>query len=86
MTDSKTDLENEILRIIQEEIDREVKQEIAVAYFVDQGWTKVSISNEDLDEIGPWMQENINGNWRGFTTQWVFEDPKEALLFKMRWS
>ena len=80
------DIEDVICAIIQEEIDREVKQELAVMYFTDQGWTKVTIDNPELDDIGPWMQENIYSSWRGFTTQWVFEDPEEAILFRMRWS
>lgn len=71
---------------VKEEIDREIKQSLLVSYFVEQGWTVVSIGITDLDDIGSWMQENIRGNWRGFTTQWVFEDQRDAILFKMRWS
>lgn len=80
------DIEDLLTKIIQQEIDREIIQEAAIAYFVGEGWTRVVISNTDLEYIGSWMQENIRGNWRGFTTQWVFEDPEEAILFRMRWS
>lgn len=81
----QSDIEDLLAKIIQEEINREIIREAVIAHFIGEGWTRIVISNNDLENIGSWMQENIRGNWRGFTTQWVFESEQDAIMFKMRW-
>lgn len=77
---------DESARIIREEIDKEVVVKIRVQQLLSQGWTRVVINIPDHEGIGPWMQANMRGDWRGFYNIWMFEDADDATLFKMRWS
>lgn len=81
-----SDLEQTMADILRDQIDREIKESLIIAYFVDQGWSMVTIGDSDLTDLGWWMEEHIKGGWRGTTTRWVFEDPQDAVLFKMRWA
>lgn len=71
-------------RIIREEIDKEIVLEVRCQALVDQGWTMIKLEIADHGDIGSWMQENIQGDWRGFTDRWLFEHADDATLFTMR--
>lgn len=63
-----------------------VLEEISIRSYLDKGWYLISVDTTDLDEIGPWMQENIHGSWRAYTDKWMFESEHDAIMFKLRWS
>ncbi len=80
------ELDETLADILRQEIDREIITEFKVARLIEQGWFMVTVFGLDMEGIGPWMEENIRGNWRGFTTKWMFESEDDAILFKLRWS
>ena len=77
-------VEAAMAQILREEIDKEIVLEVRCQALVDQGWTMVKLAVTDLDDVGPWMQANIPGDWRGFTDRWLFEHADDATLFTMR--
>jgi len=80
------DMADELSRILQAEIDREFITMVRVNQLLSDGWTKVEVSDIDPDDIGPWLQENMQGDWRAFVSCWMFELADDATLFILRWS
>lgn len=75
------DLEKEIARVLQEEIDREIIVELCKS----QGWTEVKISvkvSVDKD----WCKQHIKKQYKNFNNFWYFEDSRDAEFFVLRWS
>lgn len=79
------ELDETLADILRQEIDREILTEIRIAQLIEQGWFMVTVFGLDMDGVGTWMEDNIRGNWRGFTTSWMFESENDAVLFKLRW-
>lgn len=82
-------LGEEVTKILQEEIDWGVLCDM----MLQLGWSKVLISKATANlfystpsTIETWVEENIKGKSRGRGTTWLFEDEKDAMWFKMRWS
>ena len=81
------DLENELAKILQQEIDNE----ILIETFVESGWTKVILKElptfEDSGSIAYWLGENCKGMYKSFPHNiYLFEDSKDAELFILRWA
>lgn len=80
------DAEDEIARILQEEINREVLIEMKVKKRIDNGWTLVTVGDDvDYSGIDEWVGSNIRDEWRAYDERWLFKDPQDAILFKMTW-
>lgn len=87
--DGEPELGESALKMLQEEIDKEVFCDMMVAV----GWTKVIVSTDKakLFDLTPsiietWIQQNIEGKSKGMGTIWLFEHHKDAMLFTLRWS
>ena len=78
------DIENELVRILQEEIDKEVIMQARVASYTTQGWHLI-VSSAPVEDIGSWMQENMQDEWRVFFENWLFKDSNDAVLFRLTW-
>ncbi len=78
------DLENELAKTLQEEIDAE----IMIGLLKECGWNEVELERMHKPEkqiIEQWAQDNIkNGVWT-YGPVWMFKDDKEAMWFKLRW-
>jgi hypothetical protein len=79
------DIETEFSRILQEAIDKEVIIQARVASYTAQGWHLI-VSDAPMEDIGGWMQENIQDEWRVFFENWLFKDANDAVLFRLTWS
>ena len=81
-------LENELARVLREEIDKE----ILIETMVDNGWTRVSLEGivdlfQDTGSIEYWIDENCRGRHSFFTPCiWLFEQPQDAELFILKWT
>lgn len=81
------DLENTIVKILREEIDREIIIEMSISRLLHEGWTLVTFGlDSDMSGIDRWMQENIKGDWRLFSGKAVMQNKEDAILFKITWS
>lgn len=78
------DVEAELARILQEEINKEVLYAAKVASYQKSGWTLVT-SAAPVEDIGGWMQANIRDEWRVFFESWLFKDADDAMLFRLTW-
>lgn len=78
------DIETELTRILQEEIDKEVIMQARVESYVVQGWHLV-VCSAPIEDIGGWMQANMQDEWRVFFSDWLFKDSNDAVLFRLTW-
>ena len=79
--DHSVDIEKEIAKALQQEIDREIIVELCKS----QGWVEVKISvkvSVDKD----WCAKHIKKQYKNFNNFWYFEDPRDAEFFILRWS
>lgn len=47
-----------------------------------------NITNQQMQEMVVWCEENCNGLWKAnnhFCNYFQFEDDKDALMFSLRW-
>jgi ribosome-binding ATPase YchF (GTP1/OBG family) len=88
MTDKSNNLEDEMARLMAEEMQKEIDGEIMCQLLADEGWHKVKLYtmlHETGKEIDKWTVANTKG---GYWTQgiiWMFKEEKDANWFKLRW-
>lgn len=78
--DLTVEMEGDLAKILQEEIDNEFMS----ALLDSQGWTKITVkrwSNIDTE----WCKKYIKGNYKCFGHYWHFEDEKDANFFILKW-
>lgn len=80
------DYEDELAKILKEEIDWETRSSI----LEELGWTRVTLKNKFLPvsgvELHRWREENLKGIWVGHGEEWLFEKAEDATVFALRWS
>ena len=94
-------LEEEFASILSEEIAREIDKEILDTLILDvltsEGWvqTKInpafglySVHNNSswYAETAEWVHINATGDYKLLKGQWLFEEPKDATMFILKWS
>jgi hypothetical protein len=83
-------LEDMILKEQAKVVEESINFEILSGILVDMmGWTRVEISrdtdNNHAIDIREWVDANCKGETRSNGSTWMFELPKEANWFKLRW-
>jgi hypothetical protein len=81
VADHAIDLEKEIAKILQAEIDKEILIELCKT----QGWIEVKIDikvSVDKD----WCAQHIKKKYKNLNNFWYFEDSRDAEFFILRWS
>jgi hypothetical protein len=82
-------IQNEILDIAAREMQQEIDREILWDMLKGIGWTRVMISrfqdNNHAIDITLWLEENIKHPFERNGRDFIFEDPKDATLFILRW-
>ncbi len=74
------DVEDELAKILQQEIDNE----ITMTLLDTQGWTKIMI--KDWRRVdSDWCDTYIKNPYRCFGHFWYFEDQKDAHFFLLKW-
>ncbi len=80
------ELAKQMAKLIAQEIDFELLADALAAC----GWTKVVLKRGALPctgvELHEWRESNLTGRWKANDNIWVFENPKDALIFTLRWS
>lgn len=82
--DVRKEITDELAKILQEEIDKEIVTKVSIKMFQDRGWHTVTCDTP-IEDIGSWMQ-NVKGNWRAFYHIYLFEEEKDATLFRLTWT
>lgn len=82
-------LQDEILEKISKEMAGEIDFELLTDALVACGWTKVVLERGALPctgvELHEWRERNLLGEWRAHNRVWLFEDPRDAVIFTLRW-
>lgn len=82
------DLEEEVAKILQEEIDWEIMMDM----LTQLSWTKVQVdfpermAENDAHQIKEWCRANLHGNYKGRANIWLFELQEDAVMFTLKWS
>jgi hypothetical protein len=78
-----------ILTNIAKEMQTDLDREIMWGMLKDMGWTRVMISrlqdNNHAVDITYWLGENIKHPFERNGRDFIFEDPKDASMFILRW-
>jgi len=91
-TEHNLELEKEIAKTLQEEIDWGILSDM----LVEIGWQRVILSPLTLErfshvhvwlgQVKPWLDSNMTGLYRSRRETWLFENSKDATLFILRWT
>ena len=83
MTDS-----DEYVKAASEDLARQIDFEVMSTLLLESGWVKVVLRPmtwEQAYEVDTWVEENVKGNVHTMGLVWLFERPKEATWFTIRW-
>ena len=76
-----------LLKNIEDQISNEV---IETTKIINESWSGVQypdgIGFREHCEINDWVEENIKGPSKLIHTTWWFKDPKDKVLFLLRWA
>lgn len=82
-------LEQEIADKIGNDMSREIDREILWGMLKEMGWTRVLLDrlqdNKHAIDITIWLEENIKNPFERNGRDFIFEDPKDATMFILRW-
>jgi hypothetical protein len=93
-------LEQDMLDRMAEEMAREIDKQLLDDLMIDiltkkDGWTQTRINPAFVDiisnndwyaETAEWIHLNAQGDYKLLKGQWLFEDPRDATMFILRWS
>jgi hypothetical protein len=84
---------------IAREIDQNLMDDITIAILINDGWTETNLNpaytdtgmlsgkyEEWYSKTAEWVHINAQGEYKLVKGQWLFEDPKDATMFILRWS
>jgi hypothetical protein len=87
LKDAAYDVEDELIKSFQEELDWRVRMDTFVADKYTQitmpwsGW----MDAPKAQEIRDWCRTNLTDHFLGRGPDWLFKNEKDAILFKLRW-
>jgi hypothetical protein len=83
-------LEQDIINRSAKQLSDAIDFEVLSNMLVSCGWTKYQVAkhidNQHAIDIREWVRENCQGEVKSHSDKWLFEDPKDATLFMLRWS
>jgi len=82
-------VEQEIADKIGNDMAREIDREVLWGMLKGIGWTRVMLDrlqdNKHAIDITIWLEENIKNPFERNGRDFIFEDPKDATMFILRW-
>jgi len=79
-------IDDNLAKILQEEIDREVLNQINWEFIKSKNWIEVKIPAYS-DKIPVWCESNLKHDYKEFDkVYWYFESEQDATMFTLRWS
>lgn len=81
------EVEDAMAKELGEEIQKILDQRILFDLMKYLGWTHIIVTaDKNPEEIKQWCKNNCSGEYRGIYYDWIFENPRDAVLFTLRWS
>jgi hypothetical protein len=83
-------LEQEIADKMGNDMAREIDREVLWGMLKGMGWTRVMLDrlqdNKHAIDITIWLEENVKNPFERNGRDFIFEDPKDATMFILRWA
>jgi hypothetical protein len=93
------EIANDLATRMAKQIDRELLDDIMIAVLTDEGWVSTTVNpaytdigmlsgkyEEWYSKTAEWIHINARGEYKLVKGQWLFKDPKDAIMFILRWS
>ena len=84
-----SELQDQILTNIAKEMQTDIDREIMWGMLKGIGWTRVLLDrfqdNKHAIDITYWLEENIKHPFERNGRDFIFENPKDASMFILRW-
>ena len=82
-------LEEEMIEKAGAEMAREIDREVLWGMLQGIGWTRIMLDrlqdNKHAIDITYWLEENIKNPFERNGRDFIFENPKDASMFILRW-
>jgi hypothetical protein len=82
-------LEEDITNQLGVQMQKEIDKEVLWGMLKDLGWTRVLLSrlrdNNHAIDITYWLEENCQGAYERDGRDFLFENPKDASMFILKW-
>ena len=98
---ASSQLEDDIASSIAQDMAREIDKELLDIIMIDvltkdEGWTATKINHafgemaivQEFDwysKTAEWIHLNAQGDYKLLKGQWLFKDPKDAIMFILKW-
>jgi hypothetical protein len=92
------DIINRVADDMARKIDKDLLDDMMIAILKDKDWveTKVNPAYTDMgmlsgkyeewySQTAEWIHLNAQGDYKLIKGQWLFEDPRDATMFILRW-
>ena len=79
-------------------IDKDLLDDMMIAILKNDGWTETKVNpaytdmgmlsgkyEEWYSQTAEWIHLNAQGDYKLIKGQWLFEDPRDATMFILRW-
>lgn len=87
--DNDPSMDDELVKILMEEIRKEIDEDIMRRLYLENGWTEVVFTyknSKQAVDIIDWCVETLTENqWKRLSGSFVFRDKKDAEWFLLRW-
>ena len=82
-------LEEDITNQLGVQMQKEIDKEVLWGMLKDLGWTRVLLDrlqdNKHAIDITYWLEENCQGAYERDGRDFLFENPKDASMFILKW-
>jgi hypothetical protein len=82
-------LEEDITNQLGVQMQKEIDKEVLWGMLKDLGWSRVLLDrlqdNKHAIDITYWLEENCQGAYERDGRDFLFENPKDATMFILRW-
>ena len=88
LTDRSGDLLDSILEDRAKELARDIDREVMWSMLEGIGWQRVILPFSSIDfikEVEEWAEDHLSGAYEKHRSDFIFEDDKDAMWFKLRW-
>jgi hypothetical protein len=92
------DIINRVADDMAQKIDKDLLDDMMIAVLKNDGWTETKVNpaytdmgmlsgkyEEWYSQTAEWIHLNAQGDYKLIKGQWLFEDPRDATMFILRW-
>ena len=95
MNTLEQDVIDRMAKRMADQIDQELMDDITIAILINDGWTETNLNPAFNDrtyktdwyaETAEWISTYAQGEYKLIKGHWLFNDPRDATMFILRWS